>query len=715
MDLNIRIICNEKGMGKSTFVKNKYIPNQYFTKDTIENYNDSMDMQLEYCIIDSIDSIPKHTFNKIMNEVISRNWKAIILVFDIKKDQLANCDNFINLWECGLIPRNYLLIEFTAASSDLYTFLARYYPEIDEQQYDKIIDLTDSNYRNIDRLMMLNRLNLDNNTNNSELSTNAIVKYIDVIIQAKFKDIPEADILLQKASIIGERFVCDALESPNGFAFEAGSAYLKQMEEMHGIIRKCIDADAQYEFSSHDIYKGIYQSITNKNKITWLKILIHYYKAQYERCSDSTKQIYILNKLNSLYTLFPNYMNERKSVCYLLFYCYQKTNKTYNALEIAKEITETLESVINKVEYSFIQNFRIKAFMQIGEYKQALVLLQDILDNENYPGSKMLMKYYYAYSLFLVGDVDLSYSITESLIAYLKNTSGSNLHSQELYCMTYSLAATLLNHLNLDDGGFRYYKLALNNAKSRFVTKKYYYDILRKCDMFYPYNEITNSLDECLVYYRENGLFDYAGEVCINLATELMFQDCKSPKKIKAYFEEALSYFSEYNNEKLAYAKNNFGIYYILVENNISKGLLLFKEALLIGLSDFSYMSIYLNICMCYIILGRLNDSDFDDAYYHFIFAKKKLNQRSHETKYENIYEQILNIIVKEHCGINQKTNCEEILNSRKNIDFYLPLLNDIIKRNSLQSAPSSYPDNNFFYTKMNELHCFFAEFRFWE
>lgn len=232
--------------------------------------------------------------------------------------------------------------------------------------------------------------------------------------------------------------------------------------------------------------------------------------------------------------------------------------------------------------------------------------------------------------------------------------------------------------------------------------------------MFYKYEDTKTNLEKCIQFYEQHNYWKSAGEVCSNLATEMMFQDSADKNKIKSYFENAISCFSRNDNERFAYVQNNFGIYFVVVENNVEKGLKCFRDALLVGLSNFTYMSIYLNICMCYMLLKRVESEEFDDAYAHFNFAQKKLNQRQFTSKYENVYKKILNILIDEYYGKDVVPDCENILNTM-NIDvFFTPLLKDIIKRNRNQDD-SSYNDNAFFYTRMNQLHCFLAEFRFWE
>lgn len=109
-----------------------------------------------------------------------------------------------------------------------------------------------------------------------------------------------------------------------------------------------------------------------------------------------------------------------------------------------------------------------------------------------------------------------------------------------------------------------------------------------------------------------------------------------------------------------------------------------------------------------------MDSAEFSDSYQRFIFAKKKLNKRENATKYEDIYENILRIIVDEWQGENVEKRCLSFLDKLDNNSFFAPLLEDIIKRSRLEAA-SVHKENTYFYKTMNEMHCFLAEFRFWE
>lgn len=708
--MNIEIICNERGTGKTEFALLKYQPCLYFTLGNMEDDKNWNNTQEFYCIIDSIESIPVPVFSDVINRILSVEWEAIILIFDIKKSELAKCPNFNLLYDAGRIPIHYKFKDFVVKKEVFYNYLEEYFPNLKREDYDRVIRFTNSNFNQLRRLALLNELN-DNDEKG--ISPQALSQYIDEIIAKIYKDIPNAETLLQMASIIGEQFSCEALESYDGFQYDAASAYIKRMNDIHGLIQKCMASKLDYKFISHDVYESIFDNIQCEKKIEWIKRLIQYYNIQYKQCIDVPDRITVLNHLNILYKFLPSQNEKHKEICFILLYQYRSANETMYALAVAQEIIDEFSSILTGTERAFIQNYQINTFFQLWEYQKALEILKTINNSSKYVGSRMLIKYYYAYCLYQTGDVDESYDIAQELIEYLKNSSGSIQPSHKLFCMTYSLMATLQNHLDKEDNGLGYYGLALKHA-SKEEKGKDYYDILKKCDMFYCYEDIKISLGECLQFYDKKNDGYSAGEIYVNLATEMMFQDCGEKNKIKEYFERAICYLAENSSKKLVYAKNNYAIYLIMVEKNITKGLNYLKEVLLVGLSDFTYMCLYLNICMCYILLGKTEDADFTDSYQRFHLAKKRLNKRRNATKYEDVYEDILNIIIAEQQGENVEKLCLTALGKLDNNSFFVPLLDDIVKRNC-RKGNSVYKENANFYKTMNEMRCFLAEFRFWE
>lgn len=714
MYMEIQIICNEKGTGKTTYVLQKFKPNKYYSPkkfDGIESIKDDVkDTDSYYGIIDSADEIPEKTFENVINAYLTQKCKEIIIVFDVPQNNLLQCDNFMSLWRAGFLSPNFNYENFRAEDFAYYDFLSQNYPNLDSLSYDTILELTNHNFNNINLLMLVNKLEGGDKSN---ISNVVLGRYINTYIKERFKDMPEMYTLLRQSSIVGERFIYDALLSPQGFGCELALAYLKKIEDMHCFIRNCIDSDEQYEFISHDMYLSIYEGIPCEDKIEWIKILIRYYENHYKHASDDNERIKILKRLKNLYQLIPALAPKSEACRYQLFYEYRKINDIDNSFTIATEIADDIHEGANTVLGRYIQGYRIELLVENGEYSAALDIIKKMYEAANYLGSRMLLKYYYSLCLYNTGDVDLSYTLILEIRDYLKESSGTPSNNQELFCMVYSLLATLQNHFGIDDGGFRYYELALNHA-CELENKQYYYEILKKCDMFYEYIQLKKIMLECAYFYEQNEKYTLAGEAYLNLATEMLFQDCSEKKTIKEYLKKTVTYFANTYNKKLSYAYNNMGIYYVIAENDIEKGLLQFRDALFMGLSDFSYMSIYLNICMCYVLLHQTNSNEFISAQQHFMNAVQNLKERKNEAIYIAIYEKLFKIIMDEQSGNNVLPDCQDMLKTMETSSFFYPIIEDIIRRNTHRS-PYAYKENISYYESMNRLQAFFAEFRFWE
>lgn len=715
--MKLQIICNKPGSGKTWYALNTYVPNIYYSlHHDILTYNlngSDKICDIPYCIIDSADKISEHLFHSIINDAIVKQYEVLVVIFEITTEELANCSNFNSLWECGLIDREYQFENYTASEKVMQNFLASNYPDLNQAEYLSILKLAEYNFNNIDRIMLLNRLH---SSQNSEISQVALTKYVEEVMTKKFADIPDADILLKESSLIGIKFDCEPLQSSNGFGCEYASSYLKKMDEMHGFIRSCVCSLGEYEFVSDRVYQVFFDSIPSEKKNGWINILIKYYLKQYELCYNSKERCEILCKLRRVCMLSPIMKQQQKDYTCQLWYEYRKQNNMYMAIEMAKELTQNLREYISIGLYEYIQNFLVETYMCLGKFRNAYSEIQQIEKCDSYSGSKMFLKYHSAMCCYSSGDVDLAYKVMSEVVDYLKKTSLHISYFQELCCVSYSFMATIQNHLKLEDDGYRYYSLALKHVKNIVGTDEYYYDILKKCDMFFEYPQVKKNLDYCLAFFEGHKKWRKAGEVSLNLATEILFQEGESKYNVKRLLFNAQKYLSDSGYEKLAYVKNNIGVYYVLAENNIPQALQYFKEALFIGLSDFSYMTIYLNICMCYILLGQIDCDEFENAEILFEFAVKKLKKRKHETRYEVIYEQILKIIREEYMGNDVCDMCSNVEAQLEKDSFFLPLVLDIIKRNQHSYVSDSvYKDNSFFYSTMNKLHCFFAEFRFWE
>lgn len=740
--INTYIYCGETGLGKTTHILKKWSENILFdggyalnsmdtfniVKETLrkKNYlvskynNDeifeilSKEMELnQVVILDVVEKINIEALKTIINTAILNNNIDLVFVFDLVQEELMRCEQFCKLIDWRVLTISNTIKEYTASVEELESYLASDFRDIDKSQYDLIISSTNKNYNNINKLMFTKKILGDSST---LISKKVINKYMDLFIENKFKELP-ADIskTLKQSSLIGEVFHKQILEDINGFSIIEVSKYLEEIEAMKIFIKSYINKNGAYFFISQDIHQSIYNGIISSEKKEWIEILINYYTTKLNYEENEEIIIKYLIHLKSLKVI----TGDLKSVfCInhrLLFY-YQKIKDNDKLLETADELIDYAKNYKLFTFEQFIQALKIKILSRLKRVKEAYSIVEILSNDPLFDGSKMLLSYYKASCYYNMGNVDSSYNETLSLIQYLQKTAATNKNSQIIYSRVYSLMATIQNHFNIDDEGRKYYRLALNHAKNNIDDKSVYYSILKKCDMFFSYQISSELLKKCIEFYQTQNLMLDSGELYLNYATEMLFQESGQSQTVKEYLMKAEDIFSSYPNERLAYVKNNLAIYYIMEENAPFKALKELKESLFVDLSDFTYMTIYLNICMCMHMLNQIETEDFENANIKFNLHIEKLFAREHATRYEQIYKDLLDIILKERSadidGVLRK--CNAILKTEKKDSFLGEVLLDIVSRNQSNQLVK-HSENNHFYEVINRNKIFLAEFRFWE
>ena len=182
------------------------------------------------------------------------------------------------------------------------------------------------------------------------------------------------------------------------------------------------------------------------------------------------------------------------------------------------------------------------------------------------------------------------------------------------------------------------------------------------------------------LFAQNNRNYYDAAEVYSNLASEMMFNENESFNKAMAYFQKALKIFENIPNWKLAYVKNNLAILYILYKGDFETAASLLEDALLVGMSSFTYFTIYLNLCMCYLLLRGHESTQFCSAYSSFNKYHELIASRKNATQYDDIYKQIVELIILEHSGHADKANARArsilpLISS----SFFIPILLSLI------------------------------------
>lgn len=739
------IICGSCGMGKTSYAINKWnqhillrcnnlissrtyeiFENALFETKGVNYRTDDEILEVLYetiktkqgIIVDNVEILGnKINILKLIVNIGRNLQKELIFIFDIQSKDLYKSNTFMTLLDWNVININDIPKNFQSSYKELKSFINCISPLMPESDVEKIINISEYNYNNIKRIICIkNLLTPDNN----RLSEEVILEYYGQWLNERFKDLSDELIdILRKSSIIGEIFDKCILEDRQGFNISGVEAYLDDLEKKKAFITKYLPSKDFYKFLTSDIYNSIFSSISSESKNKWTKQLQKYYIHCYYNNKSELLKLRILTKIKEL-AFFLNEYCTIFNLNHVLLYEYIRIHDFTKAESIIDELVAYSQKEDNDIVFvDYLQSVKLRILIDQGKHKEALKLVNIFLQKQNYYGSKNYLKYYYVKCLYNCGDIDGAYKETSDLISYLKQASHAGISNQPIYPLVYSLVATIQNHLNIDDGGIRYYTLALNYAYNKLSDNEIYYDILKKCDMFYDTNECYTKLKECIEYFRSTGNKFKMASVYFNLATEMMFNGDGTHIELKSMFEFVQNTFDKIPDENLAYLKNNLAIFYVIYLDDFNYAVELLESALFVGLSDFTYMTIYLNLSMCCYKLFGSKSSKFKQYYKKFIEYELKIEQRKHRTKYENVYRNIAQLLF----TINDTNNTESIISNCNNLlcsddtsSFFSPLIINI-KNKALHNMQDNtiFLKNKKFYIKMIENGIFLAEFRFWE
>lgn len=664
-------------------------------------------------IIDSAQYIDGKEFELLINAALTSSIRELIIIFDFPREQFSYCRNSCQLAHSPLASSS-KIIDFICPDSELKRWIGKNYPNIDPSEYDRILQVTNRNFLNIADLMW-HKKNIDDIS--SHIGQEVYISYLKSVITTKFEDLPP-DLLctLQKSSVIGMDFQKSILESSDGFSIFEVSTYLSELEKMRIFIVSSMEDADDYSFVTNEVHTAVLKGIRPETKKAWLEVLVAYFQRQLKHYNSDPQKIRIFEKLKIIYTLLGDRKSAfRASVC--LLQKYARRNDFEHCITLAEELYHSIESTDDNGLKQFFFVYLVQNYKQAGEYKNVLACIKDAEDHCFYRGSLLYIDYYKAFAWYNIGNVDEAKAMIEALIDTLQATERDYFAQQPLYSLVFSLAATIYHHLHLQDDGLQYYRLALNHAKNKLIDKGIYYDILKKCDMYYDYTQFKREMAQCIDYYQRINNQSMLAEVYFNLGTECMMQDGdNTDQTAMRYLMEAERIFSKFPNENFAYVKNNLALYFFLVQDNIEFAFKKLEEALILGLSHFTYMTIYLNLCSFLIYMGEHHSDTFKRYYEAFFEHVDALNQRTYPTKYESVYRDLLEISFEEKEGHQENvlTKCN-VLCLNNTDSFFQNIVLQIIARNSDKQPDLRIWENKFYYQRIDEAKIFLAEFRFWE
>ena len=736
--LEVKIFCGEAGVGKTTLAM-KHWPNhlmlrgndarnQYTTMGALKNALADM-MEKRYDISDEIfvdlrtvlkdkhtiifdqaEQIDETVLKMVINIAGLAARMTLVFTFDLNKQQLFDNRAFRLLLDADIVPQQVEVI--TAKKEDLASVIADMLPDAGKELADNLQALCGGNFGHLKRLVWLVK---NQQKYFDHIADTVVTTYFRSLVDDIFHDLPpDLFRIFKQSSVIGKMFQSCVLESPDGFCILGVRAYLDKLEAMNVLVQHYLEED-MYEFNPDGMHDGTLACIEPHDRVKWEQILLHYYKIKLK-----TEQIHeqYMEYLYQMKRLVRS-LNDQRALFGInrhLLYLYMKQPDLQKARIVSGELLQYCEDLPEGRQLLRLLAFQnVKLNMELwypGDALAAVELVQKLYPNDD----GLYLLYYHALCLYYCDQTDEAYKKSSMLIVRLKKTSVNPANNQPIYALAYSLIATIQYHLHLNDDGVHYYTLALNHAREKIEDKSVYYNILKKCDMYYEYCFSKPFFLECIAYFEKNNRV-LAAEVYMNLGTEMMFNDAGSFQDVRYYLEQAVKIFENEPNERLSYALNNLAIYYILASGDTATAAGLLERALLLGITSFTSMTIFLNLAICRLKLYGQSAPLFQEAYSEFIKHYLIIKRQEHATQYEDIYKALLDIIVQEHSGCVDETYSSAMaLLAGNEPSFFIPILNDIVRRTGPEIPVNShYSNDQVFYERLNEYRLFLAELRFWE
>lgn len=737
------ILCGQIGMGKTFFSQALWSPSVTFQGEnpisrlstlsvvevalssiTAQPYPNPHEMVLGMkdliskgytFIVDNAEKVSVDALALIINTALASNADHfhIVFIFDVPRRNLLENEIYRTLLEWNVL--SLLTIPDDFISTNTSEFILENIPSATPELVFEIESLTGKNFNLMIRLIWLHQLN---DSKGTKLSQATIEQYTNIYTNEMLVKLPDGlRLLLRKSSIIGEVFSKKVLESPVGFNISGVKAYLDKIVRISSFIDHYVNDDL-YKFESGELFQSVLDSVEPEERVKWTKIVINYYLNRYHSRKTREDTLPFINKLAFLSSDVNDKRLEFLANCNLLFE-YSEKDDADNILHIFRILTENPYLESDRHLRYYITVWMVRYLISKSLYEKALEIIKENDFAYAQCSNSFTLLYYKAFCLFNCGNVDESYTITAQLCRNFVGKAEIQSNNSPVYALTFSLMATLQNHFGIEDSGLKYYALALNHAHQRLEDQTVFYDILKKADMFYAYPISCDYIEKSISYFSNGNHTVELGELYFNLATEILFQDKTRSAEAKEYLDMAMKAFINLPNERLAYAYNNLAIFFIVSSANYIKATQLLEEAMFVGMSDFTYMTLHVNLCMCYLKVYGAKSEKLGHAYTSFEEYYKKIKGRQNATQYEEVYKRLIDQIIYEYSAVDRtavEISAREILSINPS-PFFLPIIEDMILRASTEPKDKAmkYKDNSNYYLAMNRERIFLAEFRFWE
>lgn len=400
---------------------------------------------------------------------------------------------------------------------------------------------------------------------------------------------------------------------------------LELIEKLSNLLirSKDISAHDRYKFENTEVYYYIQNELSNDEKLRWCQTLLKYYYTQRNELSSSKKRSistdYDLNTLeismmqvSSIGECFDDAIQILMS---LSTRCINILNfkQALDLLEKYKFIYNTV-NIEPSIQCRFISQ-KAYCLESMGQYENAKKIYEECQEKCRVKLNSFFEEYYQfkiAYCTYYMSDVNTAFSLANTTYHNLSKNGKTNL----LYFQTVSLLATLYKEKGDYDNAIKFYNTALECCKDNGYEEEYYVQLRKSC-LIIEMELAIPMLQQSVNYFQKKQNIKELAKAYHNLGSNYLYTNAKDLSF--EMLNNACKSFKSFGSNDIVVSINNLGIWYAIYEDNVSKALELFQQALTYKLNSYKQMTILSNIAICYLlkhdydnfqqILSQINDN----------------------------------------------------------------------------------------------------------
>ena len=761
-DIGIYILNSEKGIGKTTLVKEFYkdIP----LSDTLFITHSSNTVPLQEIYLELLNVFKTEKFNENESSISFHEFLMISLYKYITVGNIKYiCFDSLNLFEQEEISFIFSFIDFIKynlinkkvvfictidgkISSLLHRFFVKmskytYYIElslwntyslkqlfkeyytafmIDDKQLDEIILYSFNNVEcflsNIEYLKSKNIIVYENKYwKCNDIPKDFLLCNYQHHIHARYKMLdPALRDVLKKAAVIGQEFSFKILENPLQVAM--ANKALDEIESISRLISEKNKFETLYYFNNRETRLSIESLIETSKILTWNRLLAEYYLEVIDRSQYHMDKLTLCNNLMKCgFYLKKCGKNEESFISYLkLIPLLMEMQAFYQAIDILTELMTNEICKNDKIIKTSLYYYSYICYKNIFQFKKALNYINKFIvtvkpeDNERLEHS--CNKSFFIYNC---GLTKKAYEfLKKEYLYYKKNRKGSDI---KLLIQVYSMLSSLEQTLNYKEYSV-HFSMALRLAQN-YKIYNLYHILLRKSSLVFTGTTAVKYLMKAKKYFENKNDIEYAMS-SYNLASEYIYLGER--ELAQENLDIAFNILSTKNHSALNCVQIEYSIYYSIYYSEYEKAFQILEKVDWQYDEDFVKMVFYFNlstICrkldrieLCKDYLSKMEEINFKEENNLPYFNKYRYAQKGYIAMTENQYNDALKFFYL-YLNTAYKNKVENDLS----IIYNIIILSDILN----VSIPAYITENRYFQNKMAKSLCdrqlLFCELSFWE